>query len=205
MTKLPYPFETTKTGENKLADIRTLPDKDLVALIIESGNTSLFGELYDRYANKIYRKCISMVKNTEDAQDLAHEVLVKAFLNISKFAGNSSFSTWVYAIPYNQCIDFIRSKQRLKISDTDNERLPDLTDESGEELSDKELFEIEINLLMQLLQQLNADDRAILLMKYQDDMSIEDIQTILSLNSSAVKMRLKRARDRLRILYLKYQ
>lgn len=130
-------------------------------------------------------------KNTEDAQDLAHEVLVKAFLNISKFAGNSSFSTWVYAITYNQCIGFIRSKQRLKISDTDNERLPDLTDESGEELSDKELFEIEINLLMQLLQQLNADDRAILLMKYQDDMSIEDIQTILSLNSSAVKMRLK--------------
>ena len=202
---MPYPSETPKTGENKLADIRTLPDKDLVALIIESGNTSLFGELYDRYANKIYRKCISMVKNTEDAQDLAHEVLVKAFLNISKFAGNSSFSTWVYAITYNQCIDFIRSKQRLKISDTDNERLPDLTDESGEELSDKELFEIEINLLMQLLQQLNADDRAILLMKYQDDMSIEDIQTILSLNSSAVKMRLKRARDRLRILYLKYQ
>ncbi|QQS29748.1 MAG: RNA polymerase sigma factor [Sphingobacteriales bacterium] len=205
MSKLPYPSKILKTGENQLSEIRTLPDKDLVALIIDSGDTSLFGELYDRYANKVYRKCISMVKNTEDAQDLAHEVLVKAFLNISKFAGNSSFSTWVYAITYNQCIDFIRSKQKIKLSDADNERLPDLTDERDSELVDKELFEIEINLLMQLLQLLNPDDRAILLMKYQDDMSIEDIQTVLNLNSSAVKMRLKRARDRLRIFYQKHQ
>lgn len=171
-----------------------------------SGSTILFGELYDRYANKVFRKCISMVKHTEDAQDLAHDILVKAFLHIANFAGNSSFSTWIYAITYNQCIDFLRNKQKLKITTTENEYLPELSDESDTgDVSGKELFEIEFALLKQLMHELSEDDRAILLMKYQDDMSIEDIQQVLSLNSSAVKMRLKRARDRLRIMHQKYK
>ncbi|HRI27941.1 MAG TPA: RNA polymerase sigma factor [Chitinophagales bacterium] len=183
--------------------VKQLSDKELIDQIRNSGNTALFSELYDRYANKVYRKCIAMVKHPEDAQDLTHEILVKAFLNLAGFAGNASFATWVYAITYNHCIDFIKIKQRLKISDTENERLPDVTDDS--DIDEKELFEIDIQLLSSLMYQLNADDRAILLMKYQDDMSVDDIQQVLRLNSSAVKMRLKRARDRLKILFEKHQ
>lgn len=147
-----------------------------------------------------------MVKHTEDAQDLAHDILVKAFLSLSNFEGNSSFSTWIYAITYNRCIDFIRNKHKLPVADAENERLPDVSDENDTDgVSEKELFEIEINLLSQLIHKLTEEDRAILLMKYQDDMSIEEIQQVLKLNSSAVKMRLKRARDRLRNLHQKHR
>lgn len=201
---------TQQIGEKKQIvfrqEAKNLSDKELIHLIVAAGNTALLGELYDRYANRVFRKCISMVKHTEDAQDLAHDILVKAFLNIANFAGNSSFSTWIYAITYNQCIDFLRNKQRLKITSTGDDYLPELSDESdSNDISGKELFEIEFALLKQLMHELSEDDRAILLMKYQDDMSIEDIQQILKLNSSAVKMRLKRARDRLRIMHQKYK
>ena len=103
-----------------LKKIKKLSDKEILENIKNTGDTKLFGELYDRYANKVYRKCISMVKNNADAQDLCHEVLCKAFLNIATFAGKSSFSTWIYAITYNQCIDFLREKKKKQTLDYDD-------------------------------------------------------------------------------------
>ncbi len=181
-------------------DISSLSDHEIIQQILQSGKTAYFAELYDRYANKVYRKCISMLKNKEDAQDLSHDILVKAFLKISSFEGNSSFSTWIYAITYNKCIDFLRKKQknRVVVYDDINESL-DI--EVEDEVENKKIFEIEVERLMELLHELNEDDRAIILMKYQDEMSIEEIRTALSLSPSAAKMRLKRARDRLRKIY----
>ncbi len=175
-------------------------DKEILEYILTSGDTTPFSELYDRYANKVYRKCISMVKNKEDAQDLSHDILVKAFLNIASFAGKSSFSTWVYAITYNQCIDFLRQKQKSRIIEYENTHEQKIMDDN-EEIERKMIFEIEVTRLKELIHQLSEEDKAILLMKYQDEMSIEDIKNILSLSSSATKMRLKRARDRLRKSY----
>ena len=184
---------------------KKLSDKEILQQIKDTGDTKLFGELYDRYANKVYRKCISMVKNNADAQDLCHEVLCKAFLNISTFAGKSSFSTWIYAITYNQCIDFLREKKKKQTLDYDE--LPpsklDIPSDDDDAIEQKFLFEIELERLELLLDKLSSDDKIILLMKYQDEMSIADIQKILQLSGSAVKMRLKRARDRLRKHYLK--
>jgi RNA polymerase sigma factor (sigma-70 family) len=179
-----------------------LTDKELIDKVLSTGNTALFGELYDRYANKVYRKCISMVKNKEDAKDLAHDILVKAFLNISKFAGSSSFSTWVYAITYNQCIDFLRIKQKKRIVEYENQYEGlDAIDDEEDIVEEKKIFEIEVERLQNLIHQLSDEDRMILLMKYQDEMSVEMIRQQLVLSTSAVKMRLKRARDRLRNLY----
>ncbi|MGB0838836.1 MAG: RNA polymerase sigma factor [Chitinophagales bacterium] len=183
-------------------EFKQLSDKELIAQIVETGETSLFGELYDRYANKVYRKCISMVKNKEDAQDLSHDILVKAFLNISKFAGNSSFSTWVYAITYNQCIDFLRKRQKKRVVEFEPQKETiDIEDTDG--IEEKIIFDIEVERLQELMDKVSEDDKAILLMKYQDEMSIEDIRMVLDLQASAVKMRLKRARDRLRKFYEK--
>lgn len=183
-------------------DSKSLTDKEIIQRIVQKGEKALFGELYDRYANKVYRKCISMVKNREDARDLCHDILVKAFLNIANFAGNSSFSTWVYAITYNQCIDFLRSKQKKRTVEYDKEHESYELDDNLD-IEEKKIFEIEVERLEVLMYELSEDDRAILLMKYQDDMSIDDIQHILGVQTSAAKMRLKRARDRLRKIYEK--
>lgn len=182
--------------------LKSWSDRQVIDQIIQKGDRTLFGVLYDRYANKIYRKCIGMLKNRDDAQDLCHDILVKAFLNIGNFEGNSSFSTWVYAITYNQCIDYLRQKQKTVIEDfEDNDELFDRQDNSAVE--EKQLFEISFNRLQELIYQLNEDDMVILLMKYQDEMSVDDIMKVLKISESAAKMRLKRARDRLRKLYEK--
>ncbi len=184
-------------------DIKQLNDRQLIDRIISSGDTALFSVLYDRYANKVYRKCIGMVRNKDDAQDLAHDILVKAFLNISNFEGNSTFSTWIYAISYNQCIDFLRQRQKLPTDDyEESDNLLNYQDDDTQ-IAEKELFEMGVERLNLLIYQLSEDDRAILLMKYQDGMSIDNIILVLNVTESAVKMRLKRARDRLRKLYEK--
>ncbi len=181
---------------------KKVSDKEIIRTILETGNTNLFGILYDRYANKVYRKCLSMVKNRDDAQDLSHDILVKTFLNISKFEGNSSFSTWVYAITYNQCIDFLRQKQKVrKVNYEESSEVMEKEEDNG--VQEKKILEMEVERLQELLFEVSPEDRAILLMKYKEEMSVEDIQGVLSLSSSAVKMRLKRARDRLRKQYLK--
>jgi RNA polymerase sigma factor (sigma-70 family) len=184
-------------------DIKKQSDKQIIDCILATGDTALFGILYDRYANKVYRKCIGMLKNRDDAQDVSHDILVKAFLNIANFAGNSSFSTWVYAISYNHCIDFLRQKQKNAITSYENNDEILEREEDNNQIAEKQLFEIGVERLGILIHQLNEDDKAILLMKYQDEMSIDDIMKVLNITESAVKMRLKRARDRIRKLYEK--
>jgi len=184
-------------------DIKKLSDKELIKTIIEDGDPKLFGFLYDRYANKVYQKCISMVKSREDARDLTHDILVKAFLNIASFVGNSNFSTWLYSITYNQCIDFLRARQKARfIEYEDAQEVFENLEEDG--IEEKQILEMEVGRLQELLNHhLSEEDRIILTMKYQGGMTVEQIQDVLGIRSSAVKMRLKRARDRLRKKYIK--
>jgi len=146
-----------------------------------------------------------MVNNEMDAQDLAQSILLKAFLNISKFEGRSSFSTWIYAITYNSCINFIKSKRRKDhITDEFDEKHDKTIENMDEEIENKKLFEVELDQLKLLLEKIKPEDKMLLLMKYQDNLSIEQIAKELDLTNSAVKMRLLRARGRVQKLREKY-
>jgi len=91
-----------------MTDIKKCTDDELIKLILSTGELHYFGELYDRYSNKVFRKCYAMVQNEADAEDLTQAILTKTMLNISKFKGNSSFSTWLFRITYNACLDHFR-------------------------------------------------------------------------------------------------
>ena len=181
-------------------DTQSLEDDQLVALILETGQTDLFGILYDRYANRVYRKCLSVVKESNTAQDLVHDILVKVFVNLPKFQGKSKFGSWVYAITYNQCMDYLRNQQRFRMSEFDVENDPRGGVED-DEVSYREMVGIKSHQLEGLMEEMPEIDRMVLLMKYQDDMSVADIEEALGIGGSAVKMRLKRARERLLELY----
>lgn len=162
-----------------------------------------FGILYDRYAEKVYHKCISFVKDVDLAQDLAHDVFLKTFLNLAKFEGKSKFSTWLYSLTYNFCIDYLRKNNKTMVnSDEVLVNIPDDDDEKNE----KELLSIASERLQHVLELIPADDKMILLMKYQDDLSVKEIQGALELSESAVKMRVKRAKAKAVEVYkLKYK
>lgn len=182
-------------------DYSKLKDPEIIHLITKEGKRELFGVLYDRFANKVYRKCILMVNDLVVAQDLSQDIMVKAFLNLSKFEGRSSFSTWVYNITYNYCIDYLRKQKRNRFSELNEKYLN--KEDKAQELLEKETIEMEINRLKELLPQLQDMDRAIIIMRYLEEKPIKEIMTIIDQGESATKMRLKRARDRMRKLYEK--
>ncbi len=184
------------TKQNKNNAFNHLTDKEVIARILTKGDKELFNVLYDRYSSVVYYKCYAFAKNQADAKDLTHDVLIKVFLNLSKFKGTSKFSLWVNTITYNHCVDYFKKKKKLEksvFSEAELEKVED--DISG--IEEKELKEIQLSQLETLLNEMNIDDKMLLLMYYKDDLSIKQIKAILKIGESAVKMRLQRARKRL--------
>jgi RNA polymerase sigma factor (sigma-70 family) len=177
-----------------------LSDIDLIDGYLSSQSELMFGELFARYNSKVYSKCYSLLKDDSIAEDLTQEIFLKVFLNLSKFNRKSQFSTWVYSITYNCCIDAIRRGKKEVVISEEDVKLPQ---EAVEDVSDEELFEIAVDRLQELLDMIPASDKAVLLMKYRDDMAIKEICEIYNTTESAVKMKLKRAKLKVRDLYYK--
>lgn len=168
-----------------------LSDEEIVKLVVVNNSHDDFGILYDRYSEKVYHKCISFVKDLDLAQDLTHDVFIKTFVNLSKFNFESRFSTWLYSVTYNFCIDYLRKNNKaIRESEEILENIADVDDQKNEE----ELLTIEAERLKIVLESISLNDKMLLLMKYQDDLSIQEIMVAMELKESAVKMRIKRAR-----------
>lgn len=171
-----------------------MTDEEAIALYLETQNANYFNILYDRYSSKVFGKCFSLLKSESRAQDAAQEIFVKVLLNLSKFSGKSKFSTWLYSITYNFCIDMIRkNKKNIGVLVDD---ISAYGDEVVDEIDDSEIMEKNVVRLKKVLDEIPAGDKAILLMKYQDDFSIKDICGILNKSESAVKMKIKRAKEK---------
>ncbi len=160
--------------------------------------TVYFDMLYERYAKKVYAKSLSMLKNTDEAEDAVHDIFMKILLKLSKFNLRSKFSTWLYAITYNHCIDKIRLNKKRNINQIEDEML-DIPD--GTEDNEKFLLEIKVERLGTILEKIPKEDKAILMMKYLEEMKIKEIAQITQRTDSAIKMQLKRARHKLERIY----
>ncbi len=175
-----------------------ISDEELIRHYLETQNSKYFEQLYGKYSTKVFSKCISLLKDEGRAQDATQDIFLKIFLNLSKFGGKSKFSTWIYSITYNYCIDLIRKKKKSgNIFSDEIERAPDL----AEEVPDSALLEMEVKKLKIVLDIIPVGDKAVLLMKYQDDMSIREISETLNKSESAIKMKLKRAKHKAQKVY----
>ncbi|AKD57222.1 RNA polymerase sigma factor [Spirosoma radiotolerans] len=179
--------------------METISDEELVRLYVETQRNAYFERLYERYCDRVYRKCLSFIKDPVRAEDLTHDIFLKLVVKLSSFREQAKFSTWLYSITYNYCTDQLRSQnlRREVYMDDGWERL-DVGNDDGL----AELAELEAKQLQKALHQLPPEEQTMLLMKYQDDISIRDIADLNGLTESAVKMRLKRSRDKLRKHYL---
>ena len=173
-------------------------DNELIQEYLRSRSEYCFNELYSRYGGKVYAKCISILKDEVKAKDAAQEIFTKIFLNLHKFGERSKFSTWIYSITYNYCIDAVRrTKKSRSLFAEEVENPPDVV----EEVPDEALFAMEVSRLKYVLDALSADDRAVLLMKYQEEYQIKQIATMLGKTESAVKMKIKRAKHKAKRIY----
>jgi RNA polymerase sigma-70 factor (ECF subfamily) len=171
-----------------------LSDEDLVAQLQRAMDADRFGVLYDRYTAKVYQKCVGMTRDKELAHDLTHDIFLKAFVNLSKFDHRSKFGTWLYSITYNYCMDHLRKGQRRRTTELDEERYEEA--DVQEDRYEQELLSLRADRLSSVLEALEPGDRATLLMKYQDELSVKEMMDVLGVSESAVKMRAMRARER---------
>lgn len=180
----------------KTIDVKNLSDEELVIKIEKTNNAQLFAVLYDRFSSVVYNKCYGFSKNKQEAEDLTHDVFLRLFVKLKTFKGNSKFSTWLYSFTYNFCVNYVQRNVHKK-----KERVTVVTDEIKEEdvfqeIDDDTLFELKSEKLAKALTLIDPADKMILLMKYQDDMSIKEIKEVLEVGESAVKMRVKRAKEK---------
>jgi len=176
-----------------------LSDEDVVQEFVVSNNVAYFDILYKRYSGKVFGKCLSILKSESEAEDAMQEIFMKILLNLSKFSGRSKFSTWLYSITYNFCIDSIRRKKKDKsvlVEDMSSEH-----DTAEDDVEDRFIMETNVKRLKVILEELPVGDKAILLMKYQDDFSIREISGMLDKSESAVKMKIKRAKQKFKKLH----
>ena len=172
---------------------KDLTDEALVELLQQDGNARFFPLLVTRYEKEIFKRCTTYIKEKETAEDLTQEILIKVYLQLPRFRKQAKFSTWLYAIIHNTCIDHLRKNaNRNKII---IRQLADLTEDIPD-LDEQVSVEITTQVLNQLLDQITPEDRLILLLKYQEKQSIKDIHSSLGISESAVKMRLKRAKEK---------
>jgi len=170
-----------------------------VRLFITTQRNPYFEELYERYSGKVYRKCLSFVRDQAKAEDFTHDIFLKLIFKLGSYNENARFSTWLYSITYNYCMDQLRiNKKRAEVYADENLEVADDTDLNT-------MFEepdIEIRRLKRAMEGLTTEEKSILMMKYQDDLSIREIAGVFSITESATKMRLLRSREKLREKYL---
>ena len=183
---------------SRQAQIQPLSDSEIIREYLRTQRQDYFSMLYRKYADKVYRKCITLLKDQGLAEDATQEIFVKIMLSLANFNEKAQFSTWVYSITYNFCIDIIRKQKKTKNLFVDDiERAPDVADE----IPDEFLRSMEVKRLRIVLDTIPTDDHAILLMKYQDDMSIKDIAEGMGKTESAIKMKIKRAKEKAQFVY----
>ena len=175
-----------------------LSDEELI-LLLKEGSSRYFSLFTNRYEKYILSRCKSYVKDMDTAEDLCQEVLIKVFLQIQSFREEAKLTTWLFSITHNICIDYLR-KNKKNVHSVLSEKLADKVIDIvdfEEELPEEKTIEI----LESLLEELTPEGKLILLLKYKEKQHIKDIQTTLGLSESAVKMRLKRAKEILNRLY----
>ncbi|MEO6203132.1 MAG: sigma-70 family RNA polymerase sigma factor [Nitrospirales bacterium] len=161
-------------------------DNDLVDAITQ-GNLQAFEGLYDRYAGKVLRRCFFISVNQEEARDLMQEVWVKVFLHLHDFKKQAAFSSWLYRLTTNHCLNYIKSKAHTEQSGTHQT--------SVELIHEDPTSTIEVH---HLLQKLPLEDRTILAMKFLGEYTYDEIAAICEISVSAAKMRVSRLITKLR-------
>lgn len=174
-----------------------LSDSVIITLVL-NGNQQAYAMLVNRYQQFVFTLVLRMVPSREEAEEIAQDVFVKAYKSLAGFNGTSKFSTWLYTIANNTALSFLR-KKKVPLQSLDNEQTMFEADskDSGmqanliEQKSKSQMLTNAIGLL-------SADDARIITLFYKAEQSLDEIGQILGIENNAVKVRLFRARNRLK-------
>ena len=157
-------------------------------------------ELYtDKYSHQVYSLILKVVRNREDAEELAQDVFVKVFRNLSSFKGDSSFSTWMYRIAYNTAISATRKKKNEFLA-IEESIINNVSEEEVADALGRNDTTGQMEMLDAALAKLPPDERAIILLFYMKEKTIEEVADITGLTPSNTKVKLHRIRKKLFVI-----
>jgi len=180
-----------------------LTDKEVISRIL-LGESALFALLVERYQNYVFTLVLRFTDSREDAEEISQDIFVKSYRSLADFRGESKFSTWLYTIVRTSCITFLR-KKKLDTTSIDSERTFSQLEnqESGFNANtiEQKSRHAMVNEAIRLL---SPDDAQVITLFYQGEQSLEEIGKIMSLEPNTVKVKLHRARHRLKDKMEKY-
>lgn len=174
-----------------------MEEKSILNIIqkVKQGEIHAFNEVIVFYEKQVFNLTLRMIKNREDAEEVAQDSFVKAYKGIKSFKGDAKFSTWLYRITYNNCLNKISANKRLGFSEEleDDKIAISINDHGMKQLLDTERKDF----IKQALSKMNPQESTLLTLYYQNECELKEIEEITGINKNTVKVQLHRARKRL--------
>ncbi len=179
-------------------------NSDEAALIrrVQARDELAFRDLVERYQSKVFSIIYGILRNRNDAEDIAQQVFAKVYVSVRNFDFRSSLLTWIYKITVNECYDYLRKKRVRKLvyesdfSDEDAKRM-EAVDPAVDIRAPIETRLVQRDLLLKMLEKVSQEDRSLILMKEVEGHSVEELAEMTGLNENTIKVKLFRTRQKL--------
>lgn len=163
---------------------------------ILEGDSNAFAVLVDQYKDLVFSLSLKMLKNREEAEEAAQDTFVKVFKSLNNFKGDSKFSTWIYKVTYNTCLDQLKKNKRVQhtipiddFSQNQIQNLENVLDTIDERDRNK--------MIQDCIHLLPSEEAFLLILFYFEEQSLEEISKIIDCTSNNVKVKLYRSRKKI--------
>jgi RNA polymerase sigma-70 factor (ECF subfamily) len=180
-------------------DYRKSEEADLVRRV-QKRDELAFREIIDRYQSKVFNIIYGILRNRNDAEDIAQQVFAKIYFSINNFDFRSSLLTWIYKITVNECYDYLRKKKVRKLvyeSDFGDEESQRMERQEPDSARPIDTMLANRDLVVKLLGKISPEDRRLMLLKEVEGHSVEELASMTGLNENTIKVKLFRARQKL--------
>jgi len=197
------PFPATKDGTRgrTRVDHRNSEEAALVRRV-QARDEMAFREIVERYQAKVFSIIYGILRNRNDAEDIAQQVFAKIYFSIRNFDFRSSLLTWIYKITVNECYDYLRKKRVRKLvyesdfSAEDAQRI-EASDPAVDPKTPVDVRLAQRDLIVKLLSKVSEQDRSLILLKEVNGHSVEELAAMTGLNENTIKVKLFRTRQKL--------
>jgi RNA polymerase sigma-70 factor (ECF subfamily) len=198
---LPFPAAGVRPQAKTRVDHRNSEEAALVRRI-QARDEIAFREIVERYQAKVFSIIFGILRNHNDAEDIAQQVFAKIYFSIGNFDFRSSLLTWIYKITVNECYDYLRKKRVRKLvyesdfSEEDALRMEN-SDTATDQHTPVDTALAQRDLILKLLEKISEEDRTLILLKEVEGHSVEELSRMTRMNENTIKVKLFRARQKL--------
>lgn len=196
-----WPGTVPSDNASNKVDHRTNDESRLIERA-QARDEAAFRELVEKYQNKVFSIIYGILRNQNDAEDIAQQVFTKIYFSIQNFDSRSSLLTWIYKITTNECYDYLRKKRVRKLvyeSDVSEEdtRMMENSEANADRSQSIDEQLAQRQLVLKLLEKVNPEERNLILMKEVEGLSVQELAEMTGMNENTIKVKLFRARQKL--------